>query len=183
MGILSGSGSSKKGKSSHSLFGASTSKRKSGGGLFSAISSKRKTASSSSSRRPVTGRNNVRSKSSDKSREEKLKRLEEGVNMIGGKIKAKIGNKTAKIKEKVNSRRMKNESIEMENKKVIDMRVQRKKDEEMSVIQTKVDKEILEKKHTKDKDDIVRDPMPVKHNEKEHMPISEEPLNKKTFRM
>jgi hypothetical protein len=53
----------------------------------------------------------------------------------------------------------------------------------MSAIQAKVDREILEKKHMKSKEDIVRDPTPVKHNEKEHEPIAEEPLNKKTFRM
>ena len=158
MGILSGSGSSKKGKSSHSLFGASTSKRKSGEGLFSTISSKRKSASSSSSHRPVTGRNNVRRKSSDKSREEKLARLEERVNMIGGKIKSKVESKTTKIKEKFNARKRENERIESENKKVMDMRKnraeERERDEKMSAIQSKVDKEILEKKHMKSKEDI-----------------------------
>ena len=59
-----------------------------------------------------------------------------------------------------------------------------------NVISEKVDKEILEKKHMGKKvdmrgtnEDIVNVPKETKHEEKEHMPISENPTNKKDFRM
>ena len=61
------------------------------------------------------------------------------------------------------------------------LKVNRERDERLSAIQAKVDKEILEKKSHKDKDDIIRDQTPTKHNEKEHTPIAEQPKNKSAY--
>lgn len=69
-------------------------------------------------------------------------------------------------------------------------RLTRRKDENNSVIQSKSDREILEKKHVGkqvdmrgNNEDVISVQKETKHEEKEHMPVSETPINKKDFRM
>lgn len=69
-------------------------------------------------------------------------------------------------------------------------RLTRRKDENNSAIQSKSDREILEKKHIGkqvdmrgNNEDVISVQKETKHDEKEHMPVSEAPINKKDFRM